>query len=246
VQADPARNECQAANTDLRSPFEARDHEANKGLNRWVWDLDRDGFACIDNMSMFAGWEGARVIPGDYQVRVTVGGQSQTRPLRILPDPRVDIAAQQFAELDAHLEEVAALFTRVVTHLDSLRGARDQVARIADQTEAHERHQDIEASADSIRERVAAWEAQVVQSQHESAEDEINWPNMFDVQIMHVLRSSDRADAPVSGGAKTRLADLNAEWDVLVAEYDSIVRGDIAAFNELLRQAGIDPVTVSR
>jgi hypothetical protein len=69
---------------------------------------------------------------------------------------------------------------------------------------------------------------------------------MFDVQVMHVLRSSDRGDAPVSDGAKTRLADLNAEWDVLLAEYDSIVNGDIAALNRLLRDAGINPVVVSR
>jgi photosystem II stability/assembly factor-like uncharacterized protein len=242
VQADPARNECQAANTDVSDPFEARDHEAKKGLNRWVWDLDRDGFACIDNMRLFAGWQGARVIPGDYQVRVTVEGRSQTRPLRILPDPRVEISMEQFAELDAHLEEAATLFTSLVTRLDSLRGARDQVARIADRTEGHERHQDIEASAQSILERVAAWEAKVVQPQHESVEDEINWPNMLDVQIMYLLRSSDEADAPVTDGAKTRLADLSAEWDILLAEYDGIVKGDVAAFNRLLRQAGIDPV----
>ncbi len=246
VAADPARNECQAANTDLRRTFEARDHEATKGLNRWMWDLSRNGFPCIDNMRMFAGWQGARVIPGDYEVRVTVGGRSQTRPLKILPDPRVDIAAEQFAELDAHLEEVAALFTDLVAHLDNLRTALDQVALIADQTEGHERHQDIEEGTNGIVTRVAAWEAKVIQPQHESAEDEINWPNMFDVQVMHVLRSSDRGDAPISDGAETRLADLNAEWDVLLAEYDSIVNGDIAALNRLLRDAGINPVIVSR
>ncbi len=47
-------------------------------------------------------------------------------------------------------------------------------------------------------------------------------------------QSIDSADAPVTDGAKARLTDLRAEWDVLVADYQSIANGDIAAFNALL------------
>ena len=65
---------------------------------------------------------------------------------------------------------------------------------------------------------------------------------MLDAQVMHLLQSIDRADAPVTDGAKMRLADLRAEWDVLVADYRSIANGDIAAFNALLKEAGIEPI----
>jgi hypothetical protein len=63
---------------------------------------------------------------------------------------------------------------------------------------------------------------------------------------MYLLQSSDRADAPVGAGAKARLTDLSAEWDAVVAEYDSITQEDIAAFNRLLKQEGIGPVVVRR
>jgi hypothetical protein len=69
---------------------------------------------------------------------------------------------------------------------------------------------------------------------------------MLDAQFMYLLQSSDRADAPVGAGAKARLTDLNAEWDVLVKEYESITKEDIAAFNRLLRQEGIGPVVVPK
>ena len=42
------------------------------------------------------------------------------------------------------------------------------------------------------------------------------------------------------------VADLQLEWDALLAEYDSIVNDDIAALNNLLRQAGVNPVVVPR
>ena len=73
-------------------------------------------------------------------------------------------------------------------------------------------------------------------------EDEINYPNMLDAQITHLLQSIDSADAPATDGAKARLADLRAEWDVRVADYQSIASGDIATFNALLKEAGVEPV----
>ena len=65
---------------------------------------------------------------------------------------------------------------------------------------------------------------------------------MLDAQVTHLLQSIDRADAPVTEGAKARLADLRAEWDVLVAEYQSIATGDIAEFNVLLNETGVEPI----
>jgi len=244
VKADPERNECMAANTDVRQPFRARDHKAKKGLNRWVWDLRRDGFRCIANMRLFAGLQGARVIPGDYQVRVTVGGYSKTRSFKVVPDPRDDIPAAQFAELDAHLTKIASILSSLITRLEKLRAARDQALMLAGLTKNHARHQDIKASADSLSARIAAWEAKVTQPKYETLEDEINYPNMLDAQLVYLLQSSDRMDAPVSASARARLVDLKAEWDVLVKEYESIIKEDIAEFNRLLKQEGIGPVVV--
>jgi photosystem II stability/assembly factor-like uncharacterized protein len=242
VKADQVSNQCRTANADMRNPFSAEDHEAKKGLNRWEWDLRRDSFPCIDNMKMYSGSEGARVVPGDYQLRVTLGAQSRTTSFSVAPDPRDDIPTAQFAELDAHLVEATFMLNELIARLDRLRAARDQVVALASLTEDHPRHQDIKAGAEGIAARITDWEAKVSQPKHEAYEDEINYPNMFDAQIMHLLQSIDSADAPVTDGAKARLADLRAEWDVRVADYQSIATKNIAAFNALLKDAGIEPI----
>ena len=214
MKHDPDSNQCQAENADLRSPFKAEDPVAKKGLNRWKWDLRRDAFPCIDNMHMFAGREGARVVPGEYQVRVTLGTQSRTTSFNVAPDPRDDIPTAQFADLDAHLVETTSILDGLIARLDRLRAARDQVETLASLTQGNARHQDIKAGADGIVARIADWEAKVSQPKHEALEDEINYPNMLDAQVMHLLQWIDSADAPVTDGAKARLADLRAEWDV--------------------------------
>ena len=54
---------------------------------------------------------------------------------------------------------------------------------------------------------------------------------------------TEKSSASETDGAKQRLADLRAEWGVLDAEYQSIANGDIDAFNALLNEAGVEPIT---
>lgn len=241
VKADPERNKCMGSNSDIRRPFKAKDIKAKKGMNRWAWNLRRNYFPCISNMKLFIGLQGARVIPGNYQVRITIGRYSKTQNFKVVPDPRDNIPVSQFTELNDHLADISYILTGIFNHLKQMRAARDQVVTLAGLTKDHEHHLDIKASADSIVARIAAWEAKVTQTKHETVEDEINYPNMLDAQFMFLLKTSDRADAPVSAGAKTRLTDLKAEWDAVLTEYNSIAEA-IAAFNSLLRQEGVKPV----
>jgi photosystem II stability/assembly factor-like uncharacterized protein len=60
------------------------------GLNRFVWDL-RYGLAPVASLGApeFLTPRGLMVLPGDYQVRLTVNGQRYTQPLKVELDPRV-------------------------------------------------------------------------------------------------------------------------------------------------------------
>src|SRR4029077_13874993 len=72
------------------------------GFNTFAWDLRTDKARAIKNAPQWAGSVAVpKVLPGHYQVRLTVDGSSQTQPLEIVPDPRgtatPDALAQQFA-----------------------------------------------------------------------------------------------------------------------------------------------------
>jgi hypothetical protein len=64
------------------------------GLHRWAWDFrptppaPRAGGGGGGGGGIFGGRGGAASLPGNYIVRLTVGGKSYTQPLRLLPDPR--------------------------------------------------------------------------------------------------------------------------------------------------------------
>ncbi len=57
------------------------------GHNRFTWDLTMAG--PWDTNPQRSGRNGPMVLPGAYTVRLTAGGQTQTRPLMVKMDPRI-------------------------------------------------------------------------------------------------------------------------------------------------------------
>ncbi len=78
------------------------------GLNRFVWDLRSEESHRVPGYYLWeygGGAKGPVAAPGQYQVKLTVGGESQIVPLEVKLDPRVNVSpadlAQQFASIDA-------------------------------------------------------------------------------------------------------------------------------------------------
>jgi photosystem II stability/assembly factor-like uncharacterized protein len=75
------------------------------GMNRFVWDLRYSPPPSMGHsypMSAIphetpAGPEGPLVVPGKYVVKLTVAGQTYTRPLTVQPDPREPASPSAFA-----------------------------------------------------------------------------------------------------------------------------------------------------
>ena len=60
------------------------------GMNRFVWDLHYADASTFPNMIFWAGsTRGPLVVPGSYQVRLTVDGKSQTQSFNVVKDPRL-------------------------------------------------------------------------------------------------------------------------------------------------------------
>ncbi|HXL11838.1 MAG TPA: hypothetical protein VN955_10625, partial [Gemmatimonadales bacterium] len=110
------------------------------GLNRFVWDLRyppppaaRYGYsiAAIAGQGTVAEPQGPLVLPGVYEVRLGVGGQTYTRSLRVELDPRVHVAD---SALEVQLRLGLDIWnTMAEQHAlgQGLRGARDQLRALA-------------------------------------------------------------------------------------------------------------------
>lgn len=200
---------CKFANLDPRRPFEPKYPKTEKGLNKWNWDMKRDGLHCIEDVNIFAGFDGPSVPPGDYRARVTAAGKSQETPFSLVLDSRVSATPAEIANWVNKVSETAALLDELLQRLGEARQARDQIEALMVE---YPDDATLQKSGQAAVAAITAWDWQLNQPLHETYEDEDAWETMLGGQIRYLLDVINDTGAPVTGGAIDRLNDLKAEW----------------------------------
>jgi hypothetical protein len=89
VATCPAKKKKASSRLNGRIASSAQTIPANEGMNRFAWDLRYDDPVQIPGAFYSGeGPKGPLTLPGDYQVKLAVGGKSQTAPLHLAIDPR--------------------------------------------------------------------------------------------------------------------------------------------------------------
>lgn len=231
TSSESAQDRCRLANMDPRKPLTIDYPVTEAGLQRWDWNLHRDDVRCIDDHNLFEGYGGPPVAPGRYTVRVTAGEASASTAVEILRDPRSSASSAELADWIAVQEKMAATLEEVLGALHGARQAREQLqAMLA-------RHHD-PALAKLGEPAIAAinrWEPQITELRHETFEDEDAWVMQLDGQLRHLLDVVKEGGAPVTGGARERLEDLERLWARLRQELKGIAAEYLTPLNDRAR-----------
>jgi hypothetical protein len=157
--------------------------------NRFVWDLRYGGAA---------GNAGPLVVPGSYQVRLSAGEWSQSRPLDVRIDPRV--AADGVTQ--ANLQEQLDLLLKV---RDAIAEARALGAKLAAARQAAQPGSAGARTLQALVDRVVT--AEIVYPQ----------PMLID-QLSNIARMAGQADQKVGRDAFVRFDDLKKELAAVKAD----------------------------
>jgi len=133
--------EIRDATGEVIRSFEADVHQ---GVNRAVWDLNRDAFDEPDpgDLPRWNEPSGPEVVPGAYTATVRLGDAEVSSPLHVLADPRFEIpAADRQAKQDALLR-LGALQETLTAAIERIRRTRKDtqtaLERYAEQQEEDE------------------------------------------------------------------------------------------------------------
>lgn len=222
----------------------ARPLQVSPGANRVVWNLRHESIPNIPGAYVFGSLQGRRVVPGDYQVRLTVGDWSMTRPLEVRTDPRLDVPLADYVEQDRFVAEVAnelAAIHRAVAVNNDIRGQIESaVERIGEHDGTEELVEaggelagDLETVADSLYQRRTV-DGQTV----------INFPTRLKFQYVFLHGNADADQPGVSMGSRDVLNDLRARWSVHQATNQELLGPRLDAFNRMLADAGFSVIIV--
>ena len=218
--------------------------KADKGLNRYVWNLRRHDAELVEDAVLWGMARGPKVPPGTYQARLSVGDSSQTTSFEVRADPRIDTTQSDFAAQYALATSIWKSITDSHTALDNIRDIRGQVEDLERRLVAVGKAEGIEEPAKAVTDRLTEIEKKIYQTRNESVQDILNYPPKLDNQLVGLMSVVESSDTRPTDGAVEHYEELAAQLAGLEAEIDSVVSTELAAFDELVRQRHPEAVIV--
>ncbi len=221
--------------TDREEPVDTI--PAAAGANRFAWNMHREDPTVLPGAVYGEGLpRGPLLRPGQYQVRLTVAGQSQVVPFVVVLDPRLQ---GQVSAADLLALEHLALETW--QDIDALHRAVNQIRSVRAKLQTLQKWSADEASAQAVVQageallaQMAAIEQELVQVKLAASEDTLRYPVKLNEQYAYLSSVLDGDAAPTESQVAVQ-ALLHARLDTQLTLWRSLVAQALPAFNTLLR-----------
>ena len=215
---------------------------ATAGTHRFVWDLRYPPPQALEHEYPISAIlhdtprepEGPLVVPGAYQVKLTVGGQTLTRPLKVEMDPRVEATPAVLAE---QLRLATAIVAAIDRDAAALRRGRALLAALDSAAGA--------VRDDAMAQSIAAMRKQAALLAQGGGED---GPGLaaLNGELARLLEVIERADEPPTAQAVAGVEELQRRLDAALAAWDRLITRDLPGLNRRLEGAHLPPVPVEK
>jgi len=173
---------------------------------------------------------GARALPGQYAVKLTVNGKSYDEPLTIKMDPRVKTSSEGLAQMFQLESRLAALMTDASRALAGARSAREQLQKLnAPQGGA------LATAISDFGKKLSA----VLDGPGQAGS-----PTLVGVNggISALYGELDRADATPTKAQHDAMSEIEVGFGGVMKAWSALTKTDLPALNQQLRQANLPEV----
>jgi photosystem II stability/assembly factor-like uncharacterized protein len=215
------------------------------GLNRFVWNLRYQDAVRFPGMILWAGdLRGPRVVPGIYQVRLTVDGRTLTENFAVKPDPRLTTTASDYAkQLELGLK-IRDKVTETHNAIIQIRDVRKQVDDLLKRVAGQPGFKVINDSASALKKNLTVVEESLYQTKNQSSQDPLNFPVRLNDKLASLTGVLSSADTAPTEQTYAIYDELVVQIDAQLARLAQIMKTDVPAFNQLVRDQNIPAVTV--
>ncbi|MGB9361333.1 MAG: hypothetical protein WCA99_07010 [Candidatus Sulfotelmatobacter sp.] len=217
------------------------------GLNRFVWDLRYEEAHRVPGYYLWeynGGAKGPVAVPGQYQVRLTVGGITQVAPLEVKLDPRVKVSDADLALQFSLLTQIHEGLNRVYDAVNQIQDVRSQVAGLKRRLPENASTKAIASSANDLEKKLVEVRDQFVNLTISANEDSLAYPPQIDTKLAFLAMDVGTADAAPTEAEQLEFEKLKRQNAELLSRWDELQRRDLAAFQKLTAENSLSTVVV--
>lgn len=215
-------------------------------MNRFAWDLRYDDPVQIPGAFYPGnGPKGPLALPGDYQVKLTVAGKSQTAPLHLAIDPRTkgsEPALQKQFDLSKRVNDRISELHQAV---NEIRGVKSQIQSLHKRFEDDQRLKAALTAADDLDHKMSDVEQQLIQVNTKSSEGTLAFPSMLNEKFDTFSHAIDAGDTAPTKSHLDVFQALSGQLDQQLKKWAQIKSDDVPKVSAAIKQLDLPALIIS-
>jgi photosystem II stability/assembly factor-like uncharacterized protein len=216
---------------------------AEAGLNRFAWDLHYETPITVPGA---VGWggrpAGPLVVPGTYEIKLTVGGKTESAKVEITKDPRLSVSQADLQKQEEFAMKISERVGAGNEAVNQIRSVRTQLEALKKRLGADSSAKPVLESADALIKKMNAVEEKIIQPKSTSGEDSLNFPIQVANQLADLQGTVESADTAPTGGSTAVFEELNKRLELQLTAWHEIQSKDLAALNAAILKANIPAI----
>jgi photosystem II stability/assembly factor-like uncharacterized protein len=217
------------------------------GLNRFVWDLRYEEAHRVPGYYLWEYGSGARgpvAAPGQYQVRLTIGSETQVVPLELKLDPRVKVSPADLAQQLNMLTQIREELSQVYDAVNQIQDVRSQVAGLKRRMPENASTKPISSSADELEKKLVSMREQLINLTISANEDSLAYPPQIDAKLAFLAMAVGSADSAPTEAEQLQFEKLKRQSGELLSHWEDLQRHELSDFRKLTAESNLSTVVV--
>ncbi|MCH2084036.1 MAG: glycosyl hydrolase [Saprospiraceae bacterium] len=215
-----------------------------RGVNRFSWDLRKEGLPAVPKVFVLGDYRGSYVAPGEFTIVLKGPDFELKQKAILLPDPRLNVDQNEYLSQQQVLVQIENTVKDIHQSVNQMREIKDQVEFLNSVLAKMENEKPLIDTGRIVIQKIKDWEKNLIQPQQKTFQDVINFPNQLNAELLNLKLRVDTHNPTVTLGAKERLQHLVKEWSLHKQSMQDILVKDVENYNNLYKERDIPALFV--
>ena len=215
--------------------------EVKAGGNQFVWNMRYEGAERLQGMILWsASLQGAKAVPGEYVVKLSVNGNEQSQRVNIIPSPLAEVGV---AEMQAQFDFVNTnnqTIDKAHKAIKKIRAVNKKLKEFQANFKDDEATNALRLQAKDLAKALSSVEKALYQTQNRSNQDPLNFPIRLTNKLGHINNLVMINDFPPTAQDRVVSEELTRAITAQLDNYERLMREDVKAFNAAFKALSLD------
>ena len=187
-----------------------------------------------------ASLNGAKAVPGKYQVRLSVNNFELQNSFEILKSPTSESSVDQMREQFNFVNQINKTISKAHQSIKKIRKTKLKLNEFLTNFSDNKDAENIISKANFLIDSLSTVENALYQTKNESRQDPLNFPIKFTNKLGHIANLVTMNDFPPTDQDKRLMMELSEKIDKKIEVFNKLMTKDVSEFNLSFKKLQLD------